>query len=73
MLTGLHTPVDLLWYDGWLYVRVGHDCRRVPDGVGLLGGLAINRAGRLSLGISAPCDACTPESEYSAAIVSFRE
>jgi glucose/arabinose dehydrogenase len=44
----------------------------LPDGVGLLGGLAVDTAsGRISLGISAPCDACEPESEYSAAIVSF--
>ena len=44
----------------------------LPEGVGLLGGLAVDTSsGRISLGISAPCDACTPESEYSAAIVSF--
>ena len=43
----------------------------LPDGVGLLGGLAVDSTGRLSLGVSASCDSCTPESEYSAAILSF--
>jgi glucose/arabinose dehydrogenase len=90
VLTGLHTPMGLLWHDGWLYVASGTtvDAYRgfdidtatfaehrtvltLPDGVGLLGGLAVDSTGRLSLGVSAPCDACTPESEYSAAILSF--
>ena len=90
VLTGLHTPMGLLWYDGWLYVASGTtvDAYRgfdtgaatfaehrtvltLPDGVGLLGGLAIDSTGRLSLGVSAPCDSCTPASEYSAAILSF--
>jgi glucose/arabinose dehydrogenase len=90
VLTGLHTPMGLLWFDGWLYVASGTtvDAYRgfdtstatfaehrtvltLPDGVGLLGSLAVDSTGRISLGISAPCDSCTPESEYSAAIVSF--
>jgi len=90
VLTGLHTPMGLLCYDGWLYVASGTtvDAYRgfdldtttfaehrtavtLPDGVGLLGGLAVDSSGRLSLGVSAPCDSCTPESEYSAAILSF--
>ena len=93
VLTGLHTPMGLLWYEGWLYVASGTtvDAYRgfdvetatfaehrtvvtLPDGVGLLGGLAVDASAgvaRISLGVSAPCDACTPESEYSAAILSF--
>ena len=90
VVTGLHTPMGLLWYDGWLYVGSGTtvDAYRgfdavtatfvehrtvvaLPDGVGLLGGLAVDSTGRIVLGVSAPCDACTPESEYSAAILSF--
>ncbi len=42
-----------------------------PAGVGENNGLAKSPEGRILLGISAPCDACTPPSEYSAAIVSF--
>jgi glucose/arabinose dehydrogenase len=90
VLTGLHTPMGLLWYDAWLYVASdttvdaygGFDATTaafaqhrtvitLPDGVGLLGGLAVDSTGRVSLGVSAPCDSCTPESEYSAAVVSF--
>jgi len=90
VLTGLHTPMGLLWHDGWLYVASGTtvDAYRgfdvatttfaehrtvltLPDGVGLFGGLAVDSTGRLSLGVSAPCDSCDPESEYSAAILSF--
>jgi glucose/arabinose dehydrogenase len=90
VLTGLHTPMGLLWYDGWLFVASGTtvDAYRgfdggaatfaehrtvltLPDGVGLLGGLAVDRTGWLSLGVSAPCDSCTPESEYSASILTF--
>jgi glucose/arabinose dehydrogenase len=43
----------------------------LPDDVGETNGLALGPDGRLRLGISAPCDACTPSSEYSAAVVSF--
>jgi glucose/arabinose dehydrogenase len=42
-----------------------------PAGVGENNGLAWSPEGRIVLGISAPCDACTPSSQYSAAIVSF--
>ena len=42
-----------------------------PSGVGEVNGLAISAAGRISLGISSPCDACDPTSKYSAAVVSF--
>ncbi len=44
----------------------------LPAGVGEVNGLALAPDGRVLLGISAPCDHCTPESEYSGAIVSFQ-
>jgi len=40
-----------------------------PAGVGEVNGLALD-GDRLLVGISAPCDSCEPELEYSAAIVS---
>jgi glucose/arabinose dehydrogenase len=43
-----------------------------PDGVGLLGGLALDGDGRIVLGISAPCDACVPDDPWSASVVSFQ-
>jgi glucose/arabinose dehydrogenase len=42
-----------------------------PSGIGELNGLALSPAGRIQLGISAPCDHCTPPSELSGAVVSF--
>ena len=42
-----------------------------PDGVGEVNGIAVAPDGRLVVGISAPCDACDPDSELSAAVVSF--
>ena len=42
-----------------------------PAGVGELNGLVLAPDGRMQLGISAPCDHCTPTLEQSAAIVSF--
>ena len=42
-----------------------------PTGVGENNALALSPDGRIVLGISAPCDACDPESEYSGAVVSF--
>jgi glucose/arabinose dehydrogenase len=42
-----------------------------PDGTGELNGLALGADGRIVLGISAPCNACTTTSEWSASIVSF--
>ena len=87
-ISGVHTPLGLLWYGGDLYVssdgRVdaysGFDganfasSRTVvtfPDGTGEDNGIARSPDGRIVLGISAPCDACTPTAEYSATIVSF--
>ncbi len=42
-----------------------------PAGVGEVNGLALAPDGRIQLGISAPCDHCTPPSELSGAVVSF--
>jgi glucose/arabinose dehydrogenase len=41
-------------------------------GVGELNELALGPDGRMVMGISAPCDHCTPTEKWSAAIVSFR-
>jgi glucose/arabinose dehydrogenase len=43
-----------------------------PEGTGELNGITAGPDGRLYVGISAPCDACTPTAESSASIVSFR-
>ena len=43
----------------------------LPTGVGENNGLAFGPDGRIRLGISAPCDHCTPTSTYSGAVVSF--
>lgn len=43
----------------------------IPAGTGEVNGLALGPDGRLRLGISAPCDHCTPTAEYSASVVSF--
>ena len=57
-------------FDGTSFAE-HHTIVTLPDGVGEVNGLALSPEGRISLGISAPCDSCTPESEYSAAVVSF--
>ncbi|HEY2813214.1 MAG TPA: hypothetical protein VGJ03_07120 [Acidimicrobiales bacterium] len=43
----------------------------LPAGVGEVNGLVIAPDGRMQLGISAPCDHCTPMSDMSGAVVSF--
>jgi glucose/arabinose dehydrogenase len=43
----------------------------LPKGVGEDNGIVMSPEGRIVLGISAPCDACVPESEFSGAVVSF--
>ena len=43
----------------------------LPAGVGESNGLALSPEGRIVLGISSPCDSCTPTLPYSAAVVSF--
>ncbi len=44
----------------------------LPTGVGEVNGLAMSPDGRLVLGVSAPCDACTPTTDRAAAVLSFR-
>jgi glucose/arabinose dehydrogenase len=89
VISSLHTPLGLLWYQDSLYVSshekvemyggfngtVFATHRTVvsfPAGVGENNGLALSPDGRIMLGISAPCDACTPKVKWSAAVVSFR-
>ncbi len=43
----------------------------LPDDVGEVNGIVMSPDGRLVLGVSAPCDACTPTSPYAAAVLSF--
>jgi glucose/arabinose dehydrogenase len=43
----------------------------LPKGVGEVNGIALGPDGRMVVGISAPCDACQPASQDSAAILSF--
>ena len=43
----------------------------LPAGVGEVNGLAVAPDGSLVLGISAPCDACTPTSALSGSVVTF--
>jgi len=42
-----------------------------PDGTGEVNGIAQGTDGRIYVGISAPCDSCTPTAQYSASVVSF--
>ena len=42
-----------------------------PDGSGEPNGLVLGPDGRVHLGISAPCDSCTPDLELSGSVVSF--
>jgi glucose/arabinose dehydrogenase len=88
VLSGLHTPLGLLWYHDALYVaskgRV--DAYRgfnrtkfashttvltLPDGVGDSNQVVLTPDGHMLMGVSAACDHCVPDTEYSAAIVSF--
>jgi glucose/arabinose dehydrogenase len=88
VLSGLHTPLGLLWYGGSLYVASaggvdvasGFDGTRfassrtivsVPTGTGETNGLALLPDGRIALGISAPCDHCTPTEPWSASVITF--
>jgi glucose/arabinose dehydrogenase len=48
-----------------------HQVLELPEGVGMSNGMVLAADGRVLLGISAPCDSCTPTSAYSASIVSF--
>lgn len=49
-----------------------HTVLTLPAGVGESNGLVMSPDGHLLLGISAPCDHCTPTSTSSAAIASFQ-
>jgi glucose/arabinose dehydrogenase len=48
-----------------------HPVLTLPDGVGLVSGLALSANGQFVVGVSAPCDSCTPESPWSASVVTF--
>jgi glucose/arabinose dehydrogenase len=89
VITGLHTPLGLLWYQGTLYVAakggvVAYSDLRgtrfaarrtivtLPSGVGEVNNIVLAPDGRMLVGISSPCDHCTPASRYSGSIVSFR-
>ena len=43
----------------------------LPSGAGEANGLVMSSDGRLVLGVSAPCDACTPTTDEAAAVISF--
>jgi glucose/arabinose dehydrogenase len=65
------------WVDAYRGLVGTHFTQRrtvltLPAGVGESNSLVLAPDGRLQLGISAPCDDCTPTSRYSASIVSFR-
>jgi glucose/arabinose dehydrogenase len=44
---------------------------QLPTGVGEVNGMVLGPDGRIHLGISAPCDSCTPTNPLSGAVVSF--
>jgi len=88
VISDVHTPLGLLWYEGSLYVSSaggvvaygdfnGSDFATtrtilaLPAGVGEVNGIVLGPDGRMVVGISAPCNACQPISEDSAAILSF--
>jgi hypothetical protein len=52
-------------FDGTAFAE-HHVALTLPDGVGESNGMARSADGRIVLGISAPCDHCTPTSPYSA-------
>jgi glucose/arabinose dehydrogenase len=58
-------------FDGTRFAEQ-HTIVSFPAGTGENNGLALGPDGRFVLGISAPCDSCTPSSPWSATIVSFR-
>ena len=89
VITGLHTPLGLLWIGDTLYVSSKelveaysgfdgtafaehHTVLTLPSGVGESNGIVLSPDGRIVLGISSPCDSCTPTLAPSAAVVSFR-
>lgn len=88
VITGLRTPLGLLWYSGSLYVastgrvdaysdfngtRFLSDRRvlTLPVDAGEVNQIVLAPDGRMLMGITAPCDHCTPSLAVSASIVSF--
>jgi glucose/arabinose dehydrogenase len=88
VVSGLHTPLGLLWYGGSLFVTsharvdayagfdgAGFATHRtiltLASNVGENNTLVVAPDGRMLMGISAPCDHCTPSNPDSAAIISF--
>jgi glucose/arabinose dehydrogenase len=88
VITGLRTPLGLLWYEGSLYVastsQVGaysdfngtrflthKTILTLPTGSGEVNELVLAPDGRMLMGITAPCDHCTPSLTISGSIVSF--
>jgi glucose/arabinose dehydrogenase len=86
VISTLHTALGLVWSGDTLFVASAGrvDAYRgfangafashaavltLPTGVGEVNGLVLS--GRLVLGVSAPCDACTPTTEDAAAVLSF--
>jgi glucose/arabinose dehydrogenase len=57
-------------FDGTAFAE-HHTVVSLPDGTGEVNGLALSNDGRISLGVSAPCDSCMPTSQWSAAVLSF--
>jgi glucose/arabinose dehydrogenase len=88
VITGLRTPLGLLWYQGSLYVastsQVGaysdfngttflehRTILTLPTGSGEVNELVLAPDGEMLMGITAPCDHCTPSLAVSGSIVSF--
>jgi glucose/arabinose dehydrogenase len=88
VITGLRTPLGLLWYEGSLYVastsQVGaysdfngttflehRTILTLPSGSGEVNELVLAPDGEMLMGITAPCDHCTPSLAVSGSIVSF--
>jgi glucose/arabinose dehydrogenase len=57
-------------FDGTSFAE-HHAVLTLPDGVGEVNGLALSADGHFVVGVSAPCDACTPTSQWSASVVTF--
>jgi glucose/arabinose dehydrogenase len=88
VVSGLETPLGLLWDGGSLYVAatggvvaysdfngtrfLAHrTVLTLPSGAGEVNELVLAPDGRMLMGITAPCDHCTPPLAVSASIVSF--
>ena len=57
-------------FDGTTFAA-HHTVLSLPSGVGESNGITLSPDGRIVLGISSPCDSCTPTLAQSAAVVSF--